>query len=266
MADRRAELSVRRDATRKLCHGPRVRLLVYLSRAGILSRQKNKSLIREGRVAINGQSVLDAITEIDAGRDVVTVDDRRVDLPEGFTWILMNKPRGHITDMVDPEGRPTLAPYFPTEMPVIHPVGRLDFNTEGALLLTNDGELAHRVIHPEFHLPKVYRVKIRGHLSVDEPAFDKIRAGVVLDGEQTLPVVVEWETLRARATWIRMTLREGRFRQIRRTCALFGWQIVKLHRIAIGPVQLDESLTPRTWRLLRPDELTALASAVGLVR
>jgi pseudouridine synthase len=243
-----------------------VRLHVFLARAGVLSRQKNKSLVREGRVRVNGSVVLEPFADIDAQRDRITVDGEPVSLPQGFTYVLMNKPRGHICAFSDPEARPTLAAYFPEEMPAIHPVGRLDFNTEGALLLTDDGELAHRVIHPDFHLPKVYRVKVRGYLRPDEPAFDAIRAGVMLDGERTLPVDVAWEAERTRATWIRMTLREGRFRQIRRTCAMFGWQIVKLHRISIGPLVLDDELTPRTWRLLRADEVRALANAVGLER
>jgi pseudouridine synthase len=243
-----------------------MRLHVFLARSGVLSRQKNKSLVREGRVRVNDSVVLEPFVEVDPQHDRIAVDGEPVALPRGFTYVLMNKPRGHICAFADPEGRPTLAQYFPPEMPVIHPVGRLDYNTEGALLLTDDGELAHRIIHPDFHLPKVYRVKIRGHLRRDEPAFEKIREGVVLDGEKTLPMEVEWETERTRATWIRMVLREGRFRQIRRTCDLFGWQIVKLHRVAIGPITLDDELTPRTWRLLRGDEVHALASAVGLER
>ncbi len=243
-----------------------MRLHVFLARAGILSREKNKTLVREGRAMVNGTVCVDPFVAIDPACDVVSVDGERVTLPTAFTYVLMNKPKGHICAFVDPEGRPTLAPYFPPEMPVIHAVGRLDFNTEGALLLTDDGELGRRVIHPDFHLPKLYRVKIRGHLEANDPAFDQIREGVVLDGEKTRPVEVEWEAHRTRATWVRMTLREGRFRQIRHTCALFGWQIVKLHRVSIGPIALDETLTPRTWRLLRADEVSALATAVGLVR
>jgi pseudouridine synthase len=243
-----------------------MRLHVFLARAGVLSRQKNKGLVREGRVRVNGQVVTEPYAPVDPSCDAVEVEELGpVTLPAGFTYVLMHKPRGHICGFTDPEGRPTLASYFPPEMPAIHPVGRLDFNTEGALLLTDDGELAHRVIHPDHHLPKRYRVKLRGHLAPDEPAFEAIRAGVVLDGERTLPVEVTWEAQRARATWLQLVLREGRFRQIRRTCALFGWQIVKLHRVAIGPLELG-TLTPRTWRLLEPGEVRTLAAAVGLMR
>ncbi|MCC7539960.1 MAG: rRNA pseudouridine synthase [Deltaproteobacteria bacterium] len=243
-----------------------MRLHVLLARAGVLSRQRNKGLVRSGAVSVDGRIVLEPFAEIDPITQHVEIAGiGRVRLPTGWTYVLMNKPRGHVSAMTDPEGRPTLEPYFPAEMPSVHPVGRLDFNTEGALLLTDDGELAHRVLHPDWHLPKLYRVKVRGHLRHDEPAFDAIRAGVELDGERTRPVEVEWEAHRARATWLRLTLREGRHRQIRRTCALFDWQIVKLQRVAIGPIGIGD-LTPRTWRLLDAHEIAALASAVSLVR
>jgi 23S rRNA pseudouridine2605 synthase len=242
-----------------------MRLHVFLSRAGVLSRQKNKALVREGRVLVNGAAVLEPFAEVDPAADTILVDDRPVALPAGHTYVLMNKPKGHITGFTDPEGRPTLAGYFPPEMPAVHAVGRLDYNTEGALLLTDDGELARRVLHPDHHLPKVYRVKVRGHITPEDPALDAIRAGVVLDGETTRPAEVVWEASRTRATWIRIVLREGRFRQVRRTCALFGWQIVKLCRVSIGPIELGE-LTPRTWRLLGEEEVRILAKAVGLDR
>lgn len=243
-----------------------MRLHVLLARAGLLSRQRNKALVRSGAVRVDGAVVVEPFAEVDPEAQRVEVDGvGRVELPSGFTYVLMCKPRGHVCAFVDPEGRPTLAPYFPPEMPVVHPVGRLDYNTEGALLLTDDGELARRVLHPDWHLPKRYRVKLRGHLRPDEPAFDEIRAGVELDGVRTLPVEVRWEALRTRATWLELTLREGRHRQIRRTCARFGWQVVKLHRISIGPLELG-ALTPRTWRLLGPEEVEALAGAVALSR
>lgn len=243
-----------------------MRLHVLLARAGVLSRQRNKTLVRSGAVSVDGRVVLEPFADVDPASQRVEVSGiGRVVLPDGLTYVLMNKPRGHVCAMSDPEGRPTLAPYFPDDMPAVHAVGRLDYNTEGALLLTDDGELARRVLHPDWHLPKLYRVKVRGHLRPDEPAFDVIRAGVELDGERTLPVEVEWETHRTRATWLRLTLREGRHRQIRRTCALFDWQIVKLLRVAIGPIAIGD-LTPRTWRLLADDEIRTLASAVSLTR
>ena len=243
-----------------------MRLHVFLARAGVLSRQKNKAVIREGRVSVNGAVVTEPFAEVDPSGDRVEVDGAMVALPERFTYLLLDKPRGHICTLApDPEGRATLRPYIPEELATVHPVGRLDYNTEGALLLTDDGELARRVLHPDHDLPKVYRVKVRGHLAPDDPAFDVIRAGVVLDGERTRPAEVSWEAHRARATWLRIVLREGRFRQIRRTAGLFGWQIVKLRRVAIGPIELGD-LTPRTFRTLTPDEVRALAAAVGLVR
>ncbi|TVR03718.1 MAG: rRNA pseudouridine synthase, partial [Deltaproteobacteria bacterium] len=176
------------------------------------------------------------------------------DLPARIA--LMHKPRRHICAMSDTEGRDTVARYLPDDLHGCRHVGRLDFNTTGLLLWTNARRLHRLLLDPRSHLPRIYRVKVRDRIDPDDHRLRLLASGTIdLDGTPALPCPVTFETLRTRATWIRITLTEGRFRQIRRMCAAVGFQIVKLERHAIGRLTLPEDLTPRCIRTAETSEL-----------
>jgi pseudouridine synthase len=234
----------------------------WLMRLGMGSKRQVRLWIREGEVQI-GDQVCTRYAEPVTPETPITVRGIPVGTPpEPLVW-LMNKPKKHITGLVDPDGRPTLAPYLPADLPRLFHVGRLDFNTEGALLWTNDGALARRILHPECHLPKVYQVKIRGHLEPEDPGLARMRDGMDLGDFHARPCTVELLDYRARATWVQITLTQGRYRQVRRMCASASFQIVKLRRVAIGPIELGE-LNPRCARPLDDLEQARLRAALGL--
>ena len=199
----------------------------------------------------------------DPQKDSVKVDERRVRVEAGpKTYLLLNKPKGFVTTVSDPEGRDTVLMLLPGRLrKTVKPVGRLDVQTEGLLLLTDDGDLARLVTHPSTGCPKEYLVKVSG-----EPAparLEKLRRGVFLEGERTRPCEIERVSGTPRRegaegnTWLRVTLREGKSRQIRRMFASIGHPVSKLRRVAIGPVR-DEKLRPGESRLLRPEEVAGL--------
>lgn len=199
----------------------------------------------------------------DPENDSVKVDQRRVRVETGpKTYLLLNKPKGYVTTVSDPEGRDTVLALLPGRLRrTVKPVGRLDVQTEGLLLLTDDGDLARLVTHPSTGCPKEYLVKVSG-----EPApgkLEKLRGGVFLEGERTRPCEIERVSGTPRRegaegnTWLRVTLREGRSRQIRKMFASIGHPVSKLRRVAIGPVR-DERLRPGDSRLLRAEEVAAL--------
>jgi 23S rRNA pseudouridine2605 synthase len=228
----------------------------WLQWQGAGSRNDVRHAIAEGRVLCNGSRVTRFAHPV-GPTDHVTLDGRAiVEQPERVV-LLLHKPRRHLTALHTDDGTPHLGSYVPADAPRVFCVGRLDFNTEGALLLTNDGGLARRVLDPSHALPKVYRVKVRGHLAANDPGLQRIRDGLVHDGTAFRPAPCAIECYRTRATWVRLILTEGRFREIRRMCATNGWQIVKLQRIAIGPIELG-ALRPRCTRVVTPCELEAL--------
>lgn len=233
-----------------------------LQRLGAGSRSDVRLWIEAGRITVAGQ-VVTRFAEPVAPGAILALDGRALGAAAPRTVLLMNKPKKHVTAREDEFGRDALARYLPEDAPYLFPVGRLDYNSEGALLWTNDGKLARRVLHPSWSLPKVYGVKIRGHLSADHPGLERMRQGMSVGGESFLPVPVEVIALRTRATWVQMTLHEGKSRQIRRMCKACGLQIVKLRRLAIGPVELGD-LKPRCVRALTSEELLSLDRALGL--
>lgn len=187
-----------------------------------------------------------------------------------FRYLIFHKPFDVLTQFTDREGRPTLADYIP--VPDVYPAGRLDRNSEGLLLLTNDGRLAHRITHPRWKLPKVYLVQVEG--VPDAAALERLRKGVVIKGRRTLPAQVEVLATPPRlpprpvrdyhpTTWLRVVIREGRKRQVRRMTAAVGFPTLRLVRVAIGPIRLGD-LPPGAWRDLTMEERTALFAAVGL--
>ena len=223
-----------------------------LARAGVASRRRCEELIEEGRVAINGV-VAELGGRVDVERDIVTVDGAFVPLAPDAVYYLLNKPAGHVTTAHDPQGRPTVVELVPAE-PRVVPVGRLDLDTEGLLLLTNDGELTHRLTHPSFGVEKEYLAEVDGTPS--RAALRRLREGVELDDGLTAPAKVALVA----PNLLRVVIHEGRNRQVRRMCAAIGHPVLRLVRVRIGPLVIG-SLAPGTWRVLDGAEVRALAAA-----
>jgi pseudouridine synthase len=224
-----------------------VRLNAYLARAGIASRRKADELIKAGRVTVNGEpGQLNTFVE---SRDVVEVDGRRVE-KQPLTYLLLHKPAGTVTTAHDPQGRRTVVELVPPE-PRVVPVGRLDADTTGALLLTNDGELAHRLAHPRYGVEKTYLVDVAGE--PNDAALRRLEAGVELDDGPTAPARV----VRLARSRLELTIHEGRNRQVRRMLEAVGHPVQALHRSGYAGLTV-EGLEPGTWRELEPSEVERL--------
>ena len=233
--------------------GPGERLQKVLAQAGLGSRRACEELIAEGRVTVNGE-VATLGTRADPEVDAVEVDGARIGVRQGLVHYLLNKPAGVVTTAADPQGRPTVVELVPDE-PRVYPVGRLDAETEGLLLLTNDGELAHRVTHPSFGVEKEYLADVDGVPSRGD--LRRLREGVELDDGPTAPARV---SLVGDHT-LRITIHEGRNRQVRRMCEAVGHPVRRLVRVRIGPLA-DRRLPPGEWRPLTQPEVRALERAV----
>ena len=234
-----------------------VRINRYLAQCGVASRRRAEELVRQGRVRVNGEVVTGLGMRVTPGVDVVEVDGRVVLPPETTVVVLLNKPRGTVTTAHDERGRPTVVELV--DLPQrLFPVGRLDIDTEGALLLTNDGDLAFRLTHPRFGVEKVY------HAHLDRPIssadLEHLQRGVMIDTGLTLPC-------RARTLddprRVEVILHEGKKRQVRKMFRALGYQVVELRRVAIGPIRLGD-LPRGKWRLLTPEEVDRLRREVGL--
>jgi 23S rRNA pseudouridine2605 synthase len=240
--------------------GTQVRVQKILAQAGLGSRREAEGWIREGRVYVNGR-VAKLGDRADPARDAVRLDQKRVHPRAGpKTYILLNKPRGFVTAVSDPQSRDTVLDLLPGSLRRgIKPVGRLDVQTEGLLLLTDDGELARDLTSPSTGCPKEYRVKVSGE--PDEKSLDRLRRGITLEGRRTRPSTIERISSTRRGaegnSWFRVILTEGRNRQIRRMFELVGHPVSKLKRIAIGPVR-DERLPTGAYRRLSPHEVEML--------
>jgi 23S rRNA pseudouridine2605 synthase len=240
------------------------RLQKILSRAGLASRREAERWILEGRVSVNGAVIRQLGSQADPTRDSIKVDGKRIKLPGAPLYFAFHKPPGIITTLNDPQKRPDLTRFIEklgTKQRVF-PVGRLDFNSTGLLLLTNDGELARRVTHPRFGIKKVYRVKLSA--CPTESDFAILRKGVRLEDGVTAPARARVvEKLRKNA-WVEIEIHEGRKREIRRIFEALGYFVEKLVRVKVGPVSLG-FLQPGALRPLSPAEITALKTAVGLL-
>ena len=225
-----------------------------LARAGVASRRRCEELIAEGRVEVNGV-VVELGAQLDVSRDIVTIDGAFVPLAPDAVYYVLNKPAGYVTTAHDPEGRPTVVDLVPPE-PRVFPVGRLDLDTEGLLLLTNDGELTHRLTHPSFGIEKEYLAEVEGTPS--RGALRRLREGVELDDGPTAPAKVAL----VHPNLLRLAIHEGRNRQVRRMCAAVGHPVVRLVRVRIASL-VTGSLAPGQWRPLDGDEVRALAAAAA---
>jgi 23S rRNA pseudouridine2605 synthase len=224
-----------------------VRLNAYLARAGVASRRGADELIKAGRVLVNGEP--GQLNTFVQSRDRVEVDGKRVTLQK-LTYILLNKPAGVVTTASDPHGRRTVVDLVPAE-PRIVPVGRLDADTTGALLLTNDGQLSHRLAHPRYGVEKVYEAEVEGQPRDD--ALQRLRDGVELEDGRTAPASAR----RLGPTKVELTIHEGRNRQVRRMLEAVGHPVVRLHRSAYAGLT-PEGLEPGQWRELEPSEVERL--------
>ncbi len=240
-----------------------VRLNKAIAAAGLCSRRKADELILAGQVRINGTLEENPARRVLPG-DRIAVNDRELAAAQEYYYLLLHKPVQTVCTVNDPEGRPTVMAYLPPEVRHLrlYPVGRLDYFSEGLLLLTNDGELAQRLTHPRHHQPKTYEVLIRG--SVPETVLAIMRRGMRLDeGQALLPVDVEAKTAENGNTLLRMVLRQGVNRQIRRMCRDLGLTILRLRRVAQGPLALG-NLKPGAARALTTGEVADLRQSVGL--
>jgi len=218
------------------------RVQKILARAGVASRRKAEELIVEGRVTVNG-TIVGLGDKADPREDAIKVDGKRIQLPREHTYLVLNKPKGYVTTVADPEGRPTVMDLVPPQFrKALVPVGRLDFQTEGLLLLTDDGEFALRLSHPRYNSRKTYAVKVKG--TPEEAGLDKLRAGVVIDGKRTSPCKIRARKLPAGGreieagnSWWTVELFEGRTRQIREMFFRIGHPVQKLRRVAIGRLE-----------------------------
>ncbi len=231
------------------------RLQKLLAAAGIASRRACEAIILEGRVQVNGKTVTELGAKADPARDEITVDLMPIHR-EAPVYILMNKPKGYVTTVKDDQGRPTVMALLRGVEARVYPVGRLDFNSEGLLLLTNDGDLAQTLAGPDHEIPKVYLVKV--HRTPKPETLKEFREGFRLSGRRLKPCQVEIAE-KADNPWLRVTLTEGKNQQIRRMFAAVGHPVSKLRRIQFGPLA-DPALKPGAWRFLSPQEIAALKS------
>lgn len=232
-----------------------MRLQKYLALSGVASRRASEKLISEGHVAVNGHVITEMGVQVDETADQITVDGKLIHLEEEKHYLAYYKPVGEVTTVSDPEGRATVMDKF-RDYPVrLYPVGRLDFDSEGLLLLTNDGDMMNSLLHPSHEVDKTYLAKVSNR--VEEESIRRLRAGVQLDGRLTSPAHVRVVRYEAFDTVLLVTIHEGRYRQVRRMFEAVGHQVVQLKRVGFGPIQLGD-LPRGTWRQLTPNEIRKL--------
>jgi 23S rRNA pseudouridine2605 synthase len=237
---------------------PEERLQKILSQAGVTSRRQAEKYIVEGRVSVNGAVVTELGSKADLERDHIKVDGRLIHAPKHQVYIALHKPNNTVTTMSDPQHRTTVMELIRGVKERVYPVGRLDYHSEGLLLLTNDGELANAITSASTHLPKTYLVKANGALTADQE--EKFRQGVPLSGRRTMPAGLKM-IHEAENPWYEVRLYEGRNNQIRLMFKHFGRLVEKLRRVRIGPIDLG-ALKPGEFRHLSAEELHKLQRAV----
>lgn len=238
-----------------------IRLQKVLAQAGIGSRRACEEMIDDGRVEVNGKIVVEQGTRVDPARDTIRVDGSRIPTARRHVYLVLNKPRGVVSTMDDPEGRLSLADYVARRKERLFHVGRLDTDTEGLLLLTNDGEFANRMTHPRYEVPRTYVAEVEGF--VHNPTLKQLGKGVVLDDGPVHPDKIKLMQRSDERTLLQITLHEGRNRIVRRLLEHVGHPVRKLTRIQIGPVRIGR-LPVGELRELTRDELGALLDTVGM--
>jgi pseudouridine synthase len=233
------------------------RLQKIIARAGITSRRKAEELILQGRVKVNGQVVMELGSKADPEKDHVKVDGKLIHFKQPQAYLMLNKPRGYVTTLSDPEGRPTVLDLLKGVRQRVFPVGRLDYDTEGLLLLTNDGDLAHALMHPSYEVSKTYLAKVKGVLPDDK--IKKLERGVPLRDGKTSPCTIKKVRKTQENSWLEVTLHEGKKRQVRRMLERVGHPVLKLKRIRYAFLGLA-GLLPGQYRHLSPQEVKRLKS------
>jgi len=239
-----------------------VRLQKYLAHAGVASRRKAEELIAAGRVRVNGKTVRELGTAL-AGGERVEIDGRAVVVPSQHRYVVLNKPEKVMTTMRDPQGRRTVADLMPRDLGRIVPVGRLDYDTSGVLLLTDDGDLSHVLTHPRFGVEKTYRAVVRGRLSSED--VKRFLVGVRLEEGSARPAKVRVVRTGSRASEIDVTIHEGRNRQVRRMFEATEHPVTSLVRLRFGPISLG-ALKPGAWREATEKEVAALRALFAATR
>jgi len=229
-----------------------VRLQKYLANCGIASRRKAEEIITQGRITVDGQVVTAMGVQIDPSRQEIRLDGKPVTPREALLYVLLNKPPGYVTTLSDPQGRPIVTSLLYGIKTRLFPVGRLDLDTEGALILTNDGEMAQKILHPSYEITKTYEAQVLG-----QPSSGKIRQleqGILLEGKKTAPAKLLIIAKGHTTTSIRITIHEGRKRQVKKMFQAMGHPVFHLKRIAYGNLFLD-GLLPGKYRFLTPEDL-----------
>lgn len=240
-----------------------MRLQKFMSKAGICSRRKAEEHMQAGRIKVNGQVCKELGTKIHPERDRVEFQGNLVTLPDSYIYLLVNKPANYITSLDDPEDRPIITDLLPDNMPRTWPVGRLDWDSEGLLLMTNDGKLTNLMTHPSHEVPKTYAVKVRGLIDTRSPVLQQIREGVRIEDDNyvTRPAEIQIVRDNGRNTWLEVLIREGKNRQIRKMFDTLGFPVMKLRRIAMGPITID-GISSGTYRSMTYAEVLDLYAEV----
>jgi pseudouridine synthase len=232
-----------------------IRLNKFLSRAGVASRRDADRMIEQGLVRVNSKVVTQLGYKVDDEKDRVEVGRKQVKKGEGLVYLMLNKPRGYLVTLKDPFSRPTVMKLLPRLKKRIFPVGRLDYDSEGLLLLTNDGELALRLTHPRYEVRKMYLVKVKGGPELSE--LDRLRRGIFLDGKRTAPARIEQLGRSSKSTLLRVEIHEGQKRELKRMFRAIGHEVIRLKRISFGGLRLGK-LKSGEWRSLTPKEVEML--------
>lgn len=237
-----------------------IRLQKLIAGTGIASRRKAEALITAGRVMVNGTIVTELGTKVDASRDHVKVDGKHLSALQPFVYLMLNKPKNVMSTLEDPGGRTTVKDYLRGVSVRVFPVGRLDFDSEGLMLLTNNGDLAQALLHPRYHVPKTYLIKVKGVLTDEE--IRQLEHGVRLEDGMTSPAQVKKVRKVEANSWLEITIREGRKHQVKRMLESVGHPVIKLMRVRMGPLSLG-NLEPGEFRFLTDREANVLRELVN---
>jgi pseudouridine synthase len=234
-----------------------VRLQKYLAQAGVASRRKCESIIENGRVQVDGKTVKTMGIKITPGKEKITVDSKEVITTEKLVYILLNKPKGYVTTVADPQGRPIVTSFLQDVKERVFPVGRLDLDTEGALLLTNDGELTQSILHPSNQVYKTYEAEVKGIPSSSD--LRALETGIMVENKKTSPAKVEVTNTIKGNSIIRITIHEGRKRQVKKMFLAIGHPVLSLKRLAYGKLGLG-NLAPGKYRFLKKNDINLIFS------
>ena len=239
----------------------RIRLNKFLAQAGVASRREVDKLITEGKIKVNGRVVQTLGTQIDDQRDCVEIEGKPVKRSGEMAYLMLNKPPGYLVTLKDPFKRPTVKELLPSLKERVFPVGRLDYDSEGLLLLTNDGEMAHRLAHPRYKIQKIYRVNVKG---IPDPSkISRLEKGILLDGKKTAPARIDKLREGAKKTHFQVQIYEGRKREVKRMFEAVGHRVLHLKRIEFGGIRLGKLRTGK-WRFLTRKEVNHLQKKCGL--